>query len=268
MAGRFDRIYQITSNRQIAPETHLMRLAAPELARHAVPGQFAMIRAGEDESLDPLLRRPLSIHQADSSGGTVDFLYRVVGRGTRLLSEKAPGDHVAVLGPLGRGFSVRHEAIPVLVGGGLGVAPLLFLAKSLQGRLGVICLGAITKSQLLRLSAFTDTGLEILAATEDGSFGTRGLVTEALDRMLAGLEAEDRQRIQILACGPVPMLRAVVRLAGHYRCPCQVSLEAFMACGSGLCLGCAVPDASGQGYLHVCREGPVFDASRIDWERI
>jgi dihydroorotate dehydrogenase electron transfer subunit len=268
MPRRFDHTYEIVSNRQVAPETFLLQVAAPEFAGQAIPGQFAMLRAAGDAVFDPLLRRPLSIHRVNREQTRADFLYRVVGKGTMLLSKRRPGHHLRILGPLGRGFHVQEGAIPVLVGGGLGVAPLLFLADMLRGQRGIICLGAITRGQILRLDAFTRTGLELLIATEDGSLGTRGLVTEVLDRMLAGLDRQDRKRIQILACGPVPMLKAVVRLSTHYDCPCQVSLEAFMACGSGLCLGCAVPASSGDGYLHVCKEGPVFDASRIDWERI
>ena len=253
-----------------------MRVDGPEMAQNARPGQFAMLKIGAEENYDPLLRRPLSIHRTSKEKGTVDFLYKVTGRGTKLLAKKKAGERIKILGPLGRGFRIMDDTVPVLVGGGLGVAPLLFLAEEISGRKGVICLGAVTRNQLLEIDKFRETGMEILVATEDGSLGLHGFVTEVLDRMFAGLDHASRQRIQVLSCGPTPMLKAVKRVCDHYGANCQVSLEAFMACGSGLCLGCAVPAAprpsrkggEGTDFLHVCKEGPVFQADQIDWERI
>ncbi len=267
MAGRFDMTAKVVSIREVAPETFLLTLHAPEIAEYAVPGQFVMIRPRQEAGFDPLLRRPFSIHRVHAQQEHIEILFRVVGRGTRLLAKVCRGSVLCVLGPLGKGFEVRPAKIPVLVGGGLGVAPLLFLADRLKGGKGVIILGALTKGFLLRLDAFSLTGLDVLVATEDGSFGNKGLVTEVLNRLLGRLEAESRRQIIVFSCGPIPMLRAVAGLSKSYQVECQVSLEAYMACGIGLCMGCAIR-AGRQGYLHVCKDGPVFPANLIDWDQI
>ena len=267
MAGRFDIYSKVSSQKEVGPDTFLIRLHAPEIAASARPGQFVMIKSCGEEEHDPLLRRPFSVHGVDAEDETIEILYRVTGRGTRLMAAREEGSFFKILGPLGRGFGIRKGKIPILVGGGLGIAPLLFLADSLREEKGIVVLGAITRSQLFRLDAFAGTGLEILVATEDGSFGNRGLVTEVLDRLLRRLEGDTRENIIVFSCGPMPMLRAVAGLCRGYGVECQVSLEAFMACGLGLCLGCAVKAEAG-GYLHVCREGPVFSSTQIDWSGI
>ncbi len=251
----------------MAAETFLFRLHAPDIAENALPGQFVMVRSGPEEEHDPLLRRPFSIHKAHHSEKWIEILFRVAGRGTRLMARQRVGAFLQVLGPLGTGFRLRTGKIPILVGGGLGAAPLLFLAENLDEKKAVVVLGAVTRGQLLRLEAFAGTGLEVLVATEDGSLGNRGLVTEVLDRLLLGLDPEVRRDVAVFACGPMPMMRAVAGLCGNYGVECQVSLETVMACGLGLCLGCAVHADNG-GYLHVCRQGPVFSAGRVDWSRI
>jgi len=256
----------ILSNSRIAPETYLLRVSAPPIAEGSLPGQFAMLKVCAETSCDPLLRRPLSIHRLDRDSGSAEFLYRVVGRGTRMLGEMKRGDTIRILGPLGRGFTLKKGCIPVLVGGGLGMAPLLFLAESLMGRRGIIILGAVTKRHLLRLNAFAATDLELLVCTEDGSLGNRGVVTESLDRLLSELDMEARRQICVAACGPLSMLKAVVNLCKDYHVECQVSMETVMACGCGLCLGCALKAVD--GFVHVCKEGPVFHAARLDWSSL
>ena len=255
---------KVLSNAEIRPDIFLLKLAAPEISSRAAPGQFCMLRVTEDESNDPFLKRPLSIHRVSKDTGEIDFLYRIIGRGTELLALKREGEEIEIIGPLGHGFKIEDEEIPIIVGGGLGVAPLLFLADTLKGTRGVVILGAVTKSLLLRLGAFKESGLEILVATEDGSFGNKGLVTEVFDRLMARLDESDRKRCMVFSCGPFPMLRALYHLCKIYRVKCQVSLETYMACGTGLCLGCAVK--GGEGFLHVCKEGPCVDAKLIDWE--
>ncbi len=267
MPGRFDISSRIVSQKEIAPDTFLLRLYAPEIAENAVPGQFVMVRPGLEEERDPLLRRPFSVHRADPDAQQIEILYRVVGRGTRMIARKQAGSHLQVLGPLGRGFSLPKGKIPILVGGGLGTAPLLFLADVLEEKRAVVVLGAVTRSQLLRLQDFSSTGLEVLVATEDGSLGNRGLVTEVLDRLLGRLEKDARKNVVVFSCGPMPMMRAVAGLCGNYSVECQVSLETAMACGLGLCLGCAVCSDTG-AFLHVCRQGPVFPAGQVDWSKI
>ncbi len=262
---RINKDAKIVCNVEIRPGIFLMEVLAPEIAASSFPGQFCMIRAGSIQGFDPLLRRPLSVHQVNEKKGHVKFLYRVVGRGTKALAMQAQGELVEILGPLGRGFEVGKGEIPILVGGGLGVAPLLFLAGQLKGRRAVAIVGAVTKSQLLRLEPFRKTGIEILVSTEDGSFGNRGLVTEVLDRLLSRLDKEARNDVAVFSCGPYPMLRATHHLCQSRDIRCEVSMETAMACGSGLCLGCAVKAKDG-GYLHVCREGPCFRAEKLSWE--
>ncbi len=261
---RFDIDARIEENIEIRPDIFLMRAYCPDIIKEARPGQFCMLKSGLIDSFDPLLRRPLSIHKTDRETGQLEFLYRIVGRGTKALSMQVKGQRVHILGPLGTGFKIREHEIPIMVGGGLGVAPLLFLAQELAGRKGVLILGAVTKSQLLRLEPFKKTGLEILISTEDGSFGNRGLVTEVLDRLLVSLESDAKANVTVVACGPMPMLRAVYHLCEAHKVGCQVSLETIMACGSGLCLGCAVKAKN--GYLHVCKDGPCFDAYMLSWD--
>ncbi len=267
MAVRHDMNARILLQEEVGPDTFLMRFEATVISEYARPGQFIMIRLCGYEGHDPLLRRPFSIHAADPDKGTVDILYRVVGRGTRQMSGLAPGMALKVLGPLGRGFSLHEERTPVLVGGGLGVAPLLFLARHLKGQGGSVILGAVTSRQLLRLDAFENTGLDLLVATEDGSAGVRGLVTGVLDNLLKDIGSHHARPAAVYSCGPMPMLKAVAGVCMEYAIECQVSIEAVMACGLGLCLGCAVK-ARHDGYVHVCREGPVFYSDQIDWEQL
>ncbi|WP_309474795.1 dihydroorotate dehydrogenase electron transfer subunit [Dissulfurirhabdus thermomarina] len=261
--ARFDLDAPVLDHRPVAPGIHELTVEAPGVAAAARPGQFCMLAPAAADARDPLLRRPLSIHRV-ADGGRVVFLYRVVGRGTALLAARRPGDLVRVLGPLGRGFT-PGAGPAVLVGGGMGIAPLLFLAERLPAGHGhAVVLGARTAAELPGLDRFEAAGHRLLVATEDGSLGEKGLVTGILEGLLE--EAAGGDGPALFACGPWPMLRAVREAAAAKRLPLQVSLETRMACGVGLCLGCAVPRPSGEGYHHVCREGPVFDAEAVSWE--
>lgn len=258
---RSDLLARIESQIEIARDVYLLDLRAPDIAQTAQPGHFCMLEVHSGASRDPLLRRPLSIHRTDS-GGRLTFLYGRVGRGTALLARLRAGDTVRVLGPLGRGFRVPPEAPALLVGGGLGIAPLLFLAETLPATpRATIILGGRTRDCLFALKDFSALPHEFLLGTEDGSLGERGLVTDVLSEVLT----RSRENMTVFACGPWPMLQAVFRIAAEHDLPCQVSVEAAMACGTGLCLGCAVPRADGNGYWHVCKEGPVLDATKIAW---
>ncbi len=242
---------------------HFRLRLRPARPLRAEPGQFVMLRVGE--GIDPLLRRPFSIHRTDpGETGEFEILFRVVGRGTRLLSRLRAGDRVDALGPLGQGFRTDAEH-PVLVGGGVGVAPLLFLTERLleQGRRPLLLLGARTDRDLLCHQDFTCLAVPCRVATEDGSAGEPGLVTGLLDRALD----EAAPGTAVYACGPPAMLAAVAGRCRRAGVPCQVSLEAHMACGVGACLGCVVPGTD-EPYLRVCREGPVVDANRVDWARL
>ena len=238
-----------------------LRLQAPDIAAAARPGQFVMLKVRHGK--DPLLARPFSIHGVD--GDDLFILYRVVGRGTSILSLARPGKSLAMWGPLGSGFDLQVKN-PVLVAGGMGIAPLPFVAEELikQGKEVRFILGMLSAKGLEALIEVLEKRLgpnriPISWATEDGSLGLKGIVTDLLPEALAANSAS------LLTCGPMPMLKAVAKLAAQHNTPCQVSLEAPMACGFGVCLGCAVPQAGG-GYLRACQEGPVLAAEQVDWE--
>jgi dihydroorotate dehydrogenase electron transfer subunit len=238
-----------------------------EIVGKARPGQFVMIHPRKYS--EPLLPRPFSIHRV--RGNRVDLLIRVAGEGTRQLSGLTPGDVLEIKGPLGRGFNLDSLRVPILVAGGLGVAPLLFLADRLlkikQGQPLApprLLIGAGSKKELLGLQEFRAMGIRVQTATEDGSVGHKGLVTDLLERMTA--KALDRA--MIYTCGPWGMMRAISSWAALRSIPCQVSLEARMACGMGACLGCSVARHrnSGPGYAKVCQDGPVFEAREVAWD--
>ncbi|TLN09783.1 dihydroorotate dehydrogenase electron transfer subunit, partial [bacterium] len=229
---------------------HFRVALAPHFKVAPRPGQFAMLRVRD--SATPLLRRPLSIHRWN--GKEVEFLFRVKGEGTKILSELKSGAMVDVLMPLGRGFEAKRPR-PLLVGGGIGVAPLLYLAEDCKKR-GLspkLLLGGRSDGDLLCRSDFCALEMETAFATEDGSFGETGLITALLKKEL---ESGSREELSVHACGPMPMMAAVARLCGEYGVDCEVSLEAHMACGVGACLGCVVKGADGANK-RVCKEGPV-----------
>lgn len=215
------------------------------------PGQFAMLSLDPHGlHLDPLLPRPMAIF--GRRGARVEFRYHVVGRGTALLARLSPGAELGVLGPLGNGFAAPAGR-PLLVGGGTGTASLYELAQLREGTR--VLLGGRSADAILGLAEFQTLGVELHVATEDGSLGERGLVTELLDPQPGD---------EVFACGPTAMMRAVHERARAAGVPCRVSLESHMACGFGICLGCAVP--SDEGFRYVCTHGPVFDAERLDWK--
>lgn len=245
-----------------------MGLRSPALARAAAPGQFVMVRVRD--STDPVLRRPFSIHNLLGEGERLrgfEILYKVVGRGTAILSELRAGEHVGVLGPFGNGFTCPEGLQNVfLVAGGIGIAPLYYLASLLES-MGrgrplwcTLFFGGRTYSDILCKEAFHVIGVDLRISTEDGSLGHKGLVTSLLKRELASGESPDI----IYACGPDPMLKETFRIAASFDIPCQLSMESVMACGFGACLGCAIK-GKGPGYLHVCTDGPVFDPNLLGW---
>lgn len=245
-----------------------MGLGGPSSCAEAEPGQFVMVRL--PEGTGPLLRRPFSIHRLVESAGRVEgieLLFKVVGAGTRLLSRMERDDRLDVVGPLGRGFTVPEGMERVfLVAGGIGVAPMFFLGSVLRRR-GVdlagctVFIGGGSRNDLLCVNDFFTAGMQTLQlATEDGSAGERDRVTGPLERAVRA-DRPDR----IYACGPLPMLRAVARIAESAGVPCEVSVESMMACGMGACLGCATRDRTRPDrYLHACMDGPVFDTRVID----
>ena len=251
----------------------VLRLAVPEWPG-AIPGQFVMIGAGakaEVPRTDPLLPRPMAVYrdlgpieETAPNEQVIELLYRVVGRGTTLLAEASPGAEISLVGPLGEGFPIDSSGGPALVvGGGTGIASLYELARALVGvgRQVVVVLGARGHLDLTGRGEFEDLDVELVCTTEDGSYGISGRVTDPLAEYLAA----PGPRATVFAVGPTPMMRACAELARRHDAACMVSLENPMACGFGVCLGCAAPRAEG-GFSLVCRAGPVFDAREIDWE--
>jgi dihydroorotate dehydrogenase electron transfer subunit len=232
------------------------------------PGQFVMLSPGPRTAVprtDPLLPRPMAVYRerpADG-GAQIEILFKRLGRGTALLAESAPGQRVELVGPLGRPFSEpAGDARPVLVAGGTGLASIYALASRLaaRGRPAEVLLGARTAADLMGERDFAELDVALRVATEDGSRGHPGLVTELLEPAL-----EAAGDACVYACGPTGMMRRCAELAAARSRPCTVSLENPMACGFGVCLGCAAPLRAG-GFALVCRDGPVFDASVVDWE--
>jgi len=228
------------------------------------PGQFYMLRGDWGDA--PLLPRPFSILEDDPSSGRLRFLIKSVGEGTRRLVDSGPGGRVFGLGPLGRPFPVPDpapEGPVVLVGGGVGVPPMVYLARRLvaKGTELAFFQGARSREELLLLDEIRRMGIAPELTTEDGSEGAQGLVTEPLS---AALEGTVRS---VCACGPEGMLRAVADLC-RGKVPCLLSLEARMGCGYGVCLGCvvAVEEGGRRVYRRVCKEGPVFDGEAVEWE--
>ncbi|MDD2851392.1 MAG: dihydroorotate dehydrogenase electron transfer subunit [Desulfuromonadaceae bacterium] len=264
----------IISNIEVSPGYWRMRMTAPQDFASAEPGQFVMVRV--TGAIDPLLRRPFGIFDVGTylpaqSGAVaqpyLEMLYRVVGKGTALLSTLHETDLLDLLGPLGKGFDLGTPGEEkLIVGGGVGLAPLYLLAKELVKNSKVrLFAGGRTRDDILCITEFERLGVECYTATEDGSLGECGLVTEALWRRLDQLQGG----ASVYACGPHGMLNAVAGIAAARGIPCQVSLEGYMACGVGACLGCVAPGHSHSqetpDFRCVCTEGPVFDAGELKW---
>lgn len=223
-----------------------------------LPGQFAQLQI--EGSKQTFLRRPISIHYVDRKQNEVWFLVQTVGEGTRQLAKMQAGDTLNVILPLGNGFTMPSDASArvLLVGGGVGVAPLLYMGAVMRekGIEPTFLLGARSAGDLLQLDKFKELG-RVFVTTEDGSQGEKGFVTQ---HSLLQQEKFD----QISVCGPKPMMVAVARYAKSADTPCEVSLENMMACGLGACL-CCVEDTE-TGNVCVCKEGPVFDIKKLKWQ--
>ena len=242
-----------------------LTLVAPEIAARARPGQFVSIAVNGGETL---LRRPFSIYQVSrhTGGGTVEIVYNVIGAGTRWLSERTRHDPVDVVGPLGNGFPMPQNSVPcLLVGGGYGAAPLLYLAGKLrlEGCRVDVIFGAGSSDRLFNAIEAKRLSASATFTTDDGSSGVQGRVTDVFDDVV------ERAGTRIVyACGPMPMLDAVAHAAAARKIPCQIAVEEAMACGVGVCMTCVVPLHTRDGLRNVraCYEGPVFDGRRIAWE--
>ncbi len=247
-----DILSEVTCVQNIADGTFRLVLDAPEIAEKARPGQFAMVGFGSP-FYDPFLRRPLAFAKAE--WGRIEFTLRVVGWGTALLADISTGDQMPILGPLGNGFE-KPEGRAILVAGGIGLPPLAFAASRWKDV--VLLYGEKTASALCHLPHELECEKDI--ATEDGSDGRKGLVTDNLEEHIK------KKPGTVYCCGPVPMLKEAVKICRGLNVRCYVSLEARMACGVGACMGCVIPAIN--GYKRVCKDGPVFDADEIDWEAL
>ena len=243
---------QILENKSICQDIWQMTVACPEIARQAQPGMFVHIGIPRGELL---LRRPISMADVDAAAGTLLFIYRRVGKGTHCLSELAAGDSINCLGPLGHGFDLTAKK-PLLVGGGMGIAPLLFLAKKMKGGADIL-MGGRNEQEMFWPSFYREYVRNIFITTDDGSLGSRGVTSDLLPQLLIS-NAYDR----IVVCGPEVMMRSIAHLAQQYGIPCQLSLEKRMACGLGACLSCSCDTNSGQ-RKKVCKDGPVFWAQEV-----
>ena len=242
-----------------------MRLAAAHIAENARAGHFVNIRIDQNSNI--IWRRPFSVHNTNARAGTFDILFRVVGRGTRLLKEKRRGETLEILGPLGNTFSFDEQTKEaILVAGGLGIAPFLQLLHQLADSpiKKSLFYGVDTASRFCCLDHLRGAGAELHLATEDGSEGAQGLVTDLLEKYLQTLPETESRCLYV--CGPTAMLAGVQSLVDQFNIKAQVSVETVMACGFGACMGCAVPmrhpTAAQQFYL-ACKDGPVFSLNEI-----
>ena len=273
---------QVLSNEQVACGTYRIRIHAPKIAARILPGQFVMLRIGGRH--DPLLARPFAMYDTilgtDGSAEAIEVVYLVMGEGTRCLRQLGAGDYLHIWGPLGNTFPVSLTASQnrhlLIVAGGIGQTPLLSVIRELQGQRSfgngreVVPPGKITfawgvrsADSLMGLDDFHATGATVRVATEDGSAGYHGLVTDLVQQEMQSSEPPTA----IFGCGPEPMLESLCGRARDGGIPCWVSLEVKMACGYGVCFGCVCRIRKGDGwdYRRVCVEGPVFPAEEICW---
>ncbi len=261
----YDTRTTILSNEEVAEAHYLLRCECAEIAQHARPGQFIHVMISQGPGM--LLRRPFTIYTVE--GDEITMLYQIIGAGTEQLSEMPTGAPLHVLGPLGNTFNLTTNPEPaILVGGGAGIASLMLLAVVLREKdiqtLGLV--GAQHRARLLSVSDLESIGIAVHIATDDGSIGHHGYVTEILTDLLRETQWH---RPTIYACGPHGMLAAVTEIATDFQVPTQIAMENRMGCAMGVCLGCVCPvriDTDRFEYQRVCTEGPVFNATDIAWD--
>ena len=263
----------ILSNRQVAEDHYLLYCDCPEIATSALPGQFIHVLFDQGSGL--LLRRPFTIYSVE--GTQISMLYQVIGEGTSILSKMCSGDSLQVLGPLGNPFTIDEGLdLALVVGGGAGIASLMLLVSALQKRKirTDVLVGAMNQARLLSIADLLEIGIQSQIATDNGSTGHHGFVTELL---LTTLAQQNVQLPTVFTCGPYGMLKAVVEICQQFNVRCQVAMENRMGCALGVCLGCVCKvrmegedqDQSGDPmfeYQRVCIEGPVFLSQQIIWD--
>ena len=251
------QICTIAAVTKLNPYAYHFVLEAGKMGSLIRAGQFLHIKCGDSRRL----RRPISIcqWQEDEPEDLVSIVFEVRGEGTQWLAEREEGEKLDVLGPLGNGFSIRPEGRYLLVGGGIGVPPLVSCAT--PGSTAVLGFRSADRAMPLLVDRLKEKGCGVYITSDDGTIGAHGFV----DAQMRAVLEQDQAYDAVLACGPKPMLRSVVKAAEAFGLPCQVSMEERMACGVGACLGCAVRMADGS-MKHVCKDGPVFPAEEVDWD--
>lgn len=254
MIMRTDETVVIQDNRRINEKYFKLTFHSPRLARGVQPGQFIHVKI--TPVCDPFLRRPFSYFRAD--GKKVEVLYEILGRGTAILSKRPAGTEIKVMGPLGKPFTAKVKGRKrVLVAGGVGVPPLVFLAE--KQPIDYLLIGTKSHAEVLPKRELSKVKGRILHATNDGSYGTRGFVTVLLEDII---RKEGAENLFIQTCGPTVMMNAVMDMARRYGVPGEASMEENMACGVGTCLGCMIKTDT--GWTTCCTEGPVFDFKRLE----
>ncbi len=248
--------------RNLVGEIYVMRMQCPTIAKIVEPGQFINIKVNDE--LIPLLRKPFSVCRRSAEEGWIEILWKVVGKGTEIMTRYEADDMVNILGPLGRGFYIPPEIEEaLLVGGGLGVAPLPFLCEEIlrSGKTTRVFLGAKSTNELSLIEVFQQMGVEVFIATEDGSEGTPGLVTDILIEYLN--QSDKVTRKHLFSCGPTGLLNNMIKITEKFHIEGQISIETMMGCGFGICMGCPVAVANGNRFKLACLDGPVFNAREV-----
>ncbi len=249
----FDEIVTIRENRRVNAKYRKLVFVSPELSRHVLPGQFLHVKINQGR--DPYLRRPFSYYRAQKN--TVEILYEVLGHGTDVLSRKKKGDSLKIMGPLGNNFKIDLKGKKrILVGGGIGVPPLVHLAERFPS--DYLLMGTKSSAEVLPGNELKRVKAKILYVTEDGSIGAKGFVTAPLEKII---KKENPQDLFIQTCGPKPMMLAVMAMARRYGVRGEASWDEAMACGVGACLGCMVETT--EGLKRACVDGPVFNFEEL-----
>lgn len=255
---------ELIKKEQLKPDIYKFSVKAPNIVKIAKPGNFIEIRV--NETTEPFLRRPISIYNLDKESGILEFIFQVKGKGTEILAKREEGKEIDIIGPLGYGtFKYEDYQNMAIIGGGIGVFPLYELAKCAKAdnKKVFTYLGFRSKNFVVLEEEFQKISNELVLTTDDGSYAKQGFAINYLKEDIQKGKVDS-----IYACGPLPMLKAVQDLAIKEDIPCQISLEEKMACGLGVCLGCAVKTAkspeNAPEYLHVCKAGPVFNAKDVE----
>lgn len=253
---------ELVKKEQIKSDIYKYSVKSDKMANQAKPGQFLEIRV--TDSIEPFLRRPISIHNVKKEEGIIEFIFQVKGKGTELLAERKEGELIDIIGPLGQGtFNIDGYEKIAIIGGGIGIFPLYELAKKAKkdGKNVNMYLGFRNKDFVILENEYKNVSNNFTLSTDDGSYGKNGFAINFLKDDISKNPVDC-----IYACGPLPMLKAVQALAKEKNIPCQLSLEERMGCGMGACIGCVVKykTETEDTFKRVCREGPVFDANTVE----